>query len=140
MRVEAGLPPEFNEGPPTGRPEGRTPVVGLVRVEFYIRVNESEPVTVDFTTENGKAAAPFAASDGLWVEATPLLFTDGWAHIDYRVFEERDGQRRPMGGMAGSEMPPRTVPAPLGLGGGGSILNGSQGYSIRTDVRITPAQ
>jgi hypothetical protein len=140
MRIDAGLPPEFNEGPPTGRPEGRTPIVGLVRVEVFIRTNNGEPVTADFTTENGKPAAPFAASDGLWVEVTPTLFADGWRHVDYKFFEESDGQRRALPGTMGSEGPVRPAAVSLGTGGGGTMLSGSKAYAIRVDERISSAQ
>ena len=140
MRVDAGLTPEFNEGPPTARPEGRTPVVGPVRIEVFIRTNDGEPVNVDFIAENGKAAAPFAASDSLWVEATPLLFADGWAHIDYQFFEERNGERRPIRGALGSDMPTRMAPVPLGIGGAGTTVNGRKAYAIRVDARISPMQ
>jgi hypothetical protein len=140
LRVNAGLSPEFDEGPPTAAPDQRTPVVGEVRVEVYVRVNEGEPVTVDLKTENGKAPAPFAVAEGLWVQVTPQLFTDGWTQIDYKFFEESDGRRRLLGGSLGSGGPPGSGGVPLGSGGSGTTVTGSKAYSVRTDARISPVQ
>jgi hypothetical protein len=127
-RVAAGLSPEVAEGPPAPPPPGRVPVTGQVRVEVWFRTNDAEPVKAEFITENGKPTPMFDAHDGLWVELTPLLFEDGWGNVDYQCYEERNGERRTVGGKGGtgSQMTSKTLPVGTGGGGGGTILGGSK--------------
>jgi len=87
LRVSAGMSPEFDDTRPRQAPAKRIPVVGKVRLEIRLTANASPPVTADLVTENGKTAAAFQGPEGLWVEATPTLYEDGWAHVDFTYYE-----------------------------------------------------
>jgi hypothetical protein len=139
-RAELGVTPDLEAGPPAAALPERVPVSGKVHLEVYFRTNDAEPVKVAFDTENGKPAPMFDAHEGLWVEMTPLLFQDGWATVEYQCYEERNGQRRKVGGRGGtgSQMADKQPPYEVGLAGGGSTIVGVKAYSIRMDARVSP--
>jgi hypothetical protein len=140
-RLDAGMSPEFNEGPPAGPPEGRTPVTGPVRLEVNFRTNNNEPVASVLITDNGQAATPFEASDGLWVEATPMLFADGSANVYYDFYEEKDGKRRALRGSFQVAMLPPSIARPTGSGSAGTTITGrNETYAIRVETRVSAPQ
>jgi hypothetical protein len=140
-RLDADMIPEFNEGLPAGPPEGRTPVAGPVRLEVNFRANNNEPVASVLITENGEAATPFVASDGLWVEVTPLLFADGSANVYYDFYEEKDGKRRALRGSLQVALLPSSILIPPGSGGAGTTITGRQkSYAIRVETRVSAPQ
>jgi hypothetical protein len=139
-RLDAGMSPEFNEGPPAGPTEGRAPVTGPVRLEVNFRTNNNDPVASVLITENGQPAAPFEASDGLWVEATPILFADGSANVDYNFYEENDGKRRALRNSLQVALRPPSIPVPRG-GTSATIIAGRQkAYSIQVETQVSAPQ
>jgi hypothetical protein len=140
-RLDAGMSPEFNEGPPAGPPVARTPVTGPVRLEVNFRINNNEPVASVLITENGQAAPPFEASDGLWVEATPMLLADGSANVYYDFYEEKDGKRRALRSSLQVAMLPPSIPTPTGPGSAGrTIIGRDKTYAIRVETRVSAPQ
>jgi len=141
IRISAGMSPEFDDTRPREPPLKRIPVVGKVRLEIRLTANASPPVTADLVTENGKTTTAFQGPDGLWVEATPTLYEDGWAQVDFTYYEERRGQRRRVGGAMSSRMLTRR---PDGLpsygGGGGTLSGGSNTYAISTMMKVSAVE
>lgn len=138
MRIRVGMSPEVPEQPAEVRPPARTPVAGHVKLEVSLTVNRSEPVNVILATENGKAV-PFEAPEGLWVEATPTLFDDGWLNVDFKFYEGPPGRGRAIAGHHG--MGTRTTPDTMGLataGGGSSVIVGSKGYAVSMQANAVP--
>jgi hypothetical protein len=140
-RLDAGMSPEFNEGLPAGTLEGRTSVAGPVRLEVNFRTNNNEPIESVLITENGQAATPFEASDGLWVEATPMLFADGSANVSFNFYEEKDGKRRVLQNALDVSKPPPSIPMPPGAGGTTTTITGrDRTYAIRVETRVSAPQ
>jgi hypothetical protein len=140
-RLDADMSPEFNEGPPAGPPEGPKPVAGPVRLEVNFRTNNNEPIESVLISENGQPASPFVASDGLWVEATPMLFADGSANVYYDFYEESDGKRRSLRGSLQVAIPPPSIPIPPRPGGVSKTMTGrKQTYKIRVETRVSAQQ
>jgi hypothetical protein len=140
IRINAGMSPEFDDTRPREPPAKRIPVVGKVKLEVRLTANASPPVTADLVTENGKTATAFQGPEGLWVEATPTLYEDGWAQVDFTYYEERRGQRHRIGrGMSGMR-----TRRPDGLpvyGGGGRTLSGvSNTYAISTTMKVSAVE
>ena len=98
MRIEAGMSAEFDETGPAVRQSRPTLVEGQVRVEISLTVNGSETLLTQFQVANGKMAPGWRAPEGLWVEATPFVYTDGWMQAALQFYEERGERRRPLGG------------------------------------------
>ena len=69
-----------------------------VRVEISLTINGSEPLLTQFQVANGKRAPGWRAPEGLWVEVTPFVYTDGWMQAALQFYEERGERRRPLGG------------------------------------------
>lgn len=144
MRVSAGMSPELDPAPSGElRAAQRTLAPGKVRLEVSFRANDGEPVAANLLADNGKPAAPFEGTAGLWVEATPALFDDGEAHVLFKFYEERNGKRRALAGALGVGVPKRasSYSVQLGPGGGaGTIVSGSKAYAIMVAARITGVQ
>lgn len=108
----------------------RTPIEGMVKVDFTVHVNRNEPVRVSHVGSNGKSVT-FDAGDGLFIEATPTLYEDHWLDVKTKYYErDADGKLRNIGtGSYGTltRLPNGMV---AGGGGGGGTLTGSKGYSI----------
>ena len=134
MRVSAGMSPEFDE---TQKPvtAQRSRVTGRVKLEIFLEVN-GEPFKTEIVTENGTAAEPFEGPEGLWVQATPILFEDGFCNVELRFSEEILGQRRPIRGMTGMGMEAKQS-VPLGSGRASTRISGSKSYAISTDARVS---
>ena len=140
-RVEVGLSPELSETPPASAPAERVPVAGRVRVEVWFRTNEAEPVRTEFIVENGTPTPVFDASGGLWADVRATLFGDGWATMEYRFYEDRNGKRQMLRGMstAGTQADAKPLQYGLVKGGIGTIVGGSKAYSVRMDAHVSAA-
>jgi hypothetical protein len=139
MRVRAGMSPELSEQPlPENRAPPRKPVNGRIEVIISLIVNRSEPTEVTLQTENGKMIS-FAGPEGLFIEAIPTLYADGWLSVEEHFFEGTGKDRRL---ISQSHTGTRTNPQlNRALGGGGGILNGrNKGYSYRlmVNARLLP--
>ncbi|HEV7445878.1 MAG TPA: hypothetical protein VGO18_25100 [Steroidobacteraceae bacterium] len=140
IRVSAGMSPEFDDTRPREPPAKRIPVVGMVRLEIRLTANASPPVTADLVTENGKTATAFQGPEGLWVEATPALYEDGWAQVDFTYYEERRGQRHRVGGGMSRMLTRRPDGSPSYGGGGGTLSGGSNTYAISTMMKVSAVE
>jgi hypothetical protein len=142
MRVSAGMNATFDEHRPPAPTNAPLRFDGRVRLQVHVQVDGNEPVTVDVTTENGKAPEAFQVAPDLWAEATPVLYADGTGNVMLRYYEERHGTRQPLRGMHGigisNRYPGSNVP--LGSGGGsGSTTSGSKSHAVFMDARLTVA-
>jgi hypothetical protein len=140
IRVSAGMSPEFDDTRPREPPAKRIPVVGRVRLEIRLTANVSPPVTAALVTENGKTATAFQGPEGLWVEATPTLYEDGWAQVDFTYYEERRGQRYRVGGGTSGMLTRRPDGLPSYGGGGGTLTGGSNTYAISTMMKVSAVE
>jgi hypothetical protein len=140
IRVSAGMSPEFDDTRLREPPVKRIPVAGKVRLEIRLTANASPPASADLVTENGKTTTAFQGPQGLWVEATPTLYEDAWAQVDFTYYEERHGQRhRVGGGMSG--MQTRRPDGSLNYGGsGGTLSGGSNTYVISTMMKVSAVE
>ena len=98
MRIDAGMSPQFDETRPAVRQSRPTLADGQVRVEIGLTINGSEPLLTQFQVANGKMATGWRAPEGLWAEATPFVYTDGWMQAALQFYEERGERRRLLGG------------------------------------------
>jgi hypothetical protein len=142
MRVSAGMSPTFDDlRPPVPRDEPAR-FEGRVRLQMHVKVDSNEPVTIDVTTENGKAPEPFEIAPGLWAEPTPVLYANGNGNVMVKYYEDRRGKRQPLRGMQGIGIVASRYQSTLPLGsggGGGGIVSGSKPFGVFTDARLTVA-
>jgi hypothetical protein len=140
MRASAGMNPEFDENQPSKKFDEPERFDGKVRLQVSFRVDDREPVVMDVTTDNGKAAPEFEIAPKLWAEATPVLYANGDGHVSLKYYEERNGVHQPLPGGGGIGTSNRDASIPLGRGGGGGgPVSGSKAYSVMTEARLTPA-
>jgi hypothetical protein len=140
LRVNAGMSSEFDDTRPRELPAKRNPVVGRVRLEIRLTADAGAPVTADLFTENGKTATVFQGPAGLWVEATPTLYEDGWAQVDLTYYEERRGQRYRVGGGMSGMQTRRPDGLPSYGGGGGTLSGGSKTYTMSTMMKVSAVE
>jgi len=143
LRASAGLTPEFDETQLRTLPAKRTPVAGKVRLAITLTIDAHAPVKAAVITENGKTPPAFRCPEGLWIEATPTLYEDGWAQVDYAYYEERGGKRIRLTDSGSSGiMTRRPDGAPWrGGGGGATTLNGGRkSFAIGEWIEVTPAE
>jgi hypothetical protein len=108
----------------------RTPIDGMVKVDFTVHVNRNEPVRVSHVGSNGKSVT-FDAGDGLFIEATPTLYEDHWLDVKTKYYErDADGKLRNIGTGSYGTLTRLPNGMAAGGGGGGGMLTGSKGYSI----------
>jgi len=115
----------------------RTPVQETLSLEFTVRVNDHAAITSRHDTENG-VPLMIEGSDGLWIEATPTLYDDGWFVVDLDYFEaEPDGTKRLIQ-RGGRFSTPTLLPDGTrsdGFGGSETVVVGSKGYAVQLTVR-----
>jgi len=141
LRAGAGLTAEFDETAPRTLPARRTPVTGKIRLEITFTVDAHPPVTTEVITENGTAPPAFQCPEGLWIDATPTLYEDGWAQVDFAYHEERGGKRvriRGSGSIGISTRDPDGTPMPGGGGGASTLNGGSKSFAISTWIKVAP--
>lgn len=85
LRAEVGMAPD-------GIIRRRIPLEGNIRTELTVTVN-GEPVRFEHTGPNRERFG-FRAGSGLWVEAIPTLYDDGWLDLLLAYFETRRGKPR----------------------------------------------
>jgi hypothetical protein len=130
MRISAGLSPEIPdraESPSTAEPAPCRPVVGRIQFVMRVNVNQSEPVEISRELKNGEVTS-FEGPEGLWLEAKPTLYEDGWLDVELAYYERGPDERRVL--LSKSQMGTRTRPGKGPAGGGGSTLVGSKGYAV----------
>jgi hypothetical protein len=93
LRADAGLEPDFDVTQPRALPPKRTPLCGRVRFEMELTIDRHPPIRADWLLDNGSTSEAIQASEGLWVEATPTLYEDGWAYYEVTFYEDRHGRR-----------------------------------------------
>lgn len=138
MRAQAGLDPTIPARPASASEDSkpRRAVDQQVQIEIQLTVNRAEPTLVTRTVRNGESFT-FDTAEGLTVEATPRLYEDHWLDLQMAYFEqEAAGKRRRLPGGASFGIPTRSSEGPP-FGGGGSVLQGRQGYAINARIRAT---
>lgn len=142
MRTSAGMSPDFDETKPRVLAPARKPVSGKIRLELQLTVDANSPVKAERIVENGKATDAIQGPEGLWFEATPTLYEDGWAHIEMQVYEERRGKRvRLQGGMSSGSL--RRLPDGRlfpSAGAVGTVDAGHKVFVITSNTTMTPVE
>jgi hypothetical protein len=134
MRREAGLPAEFDETRPAVRHSTPTLAEGQVKVEISMTINNSPAQVTEFRVANGKTTPGWRAPEGLWVEARPSVFSDGWRQVHFQFYEDVDERRRPLGGGFRTGF---TARAQDRRSGGGATLSGvNKAYAIAVQVKL----
>jgi hypothetical protein len=135
MRRAAGMSAEFDETRPAVRHSTRTLAEGQVKVEISMTINNSPAHITEFRLGNGKTTPGWRAPEGLWVEARPSVFRDGWRQVHFQFYEEVGERRRPLGGGFRTGFPARGQDRP---GAGGTNLSGvNKSYAISVQVKLT---
>ncbi|MET0534164.1 MAG: hypothetical protein ABW171_08055 [Steroidobacter sp.] len=94
-RKEVGLTPTIPDTPEEtllGIIRRRMPVEGEIVTKFTVTVND-EPVHIERAVPNRQRFG-FQAGSGLWIEAIPTLYQDGWFELLLAYFETRRGKLR----------------------------------------------
>jgi len=140
MRVDAGLSREISPPARTDEDPGRQTMRGQVRLEVSVKVDGGGPVMLCLLTENGKAVS-FEGPESLSVEVTPTLCGDGWAHVEFHFYEQRDGRRRAVrGSMAMGLQAGRQRSVPLGATRARTSISGSKAYAIELDAKVAAVE
>jgi hypothetical protein len=142
LRAGAQVTSNFDDAQPRTLPARRTPATGKVRLELTLTIDAHPPVMADVVTENGRAPPAIQCPEGLWVEATPALYEDGWAQVDFTYYEERGGKRIRLRDRVSTGYLTRDPQSGLlGGGGGGSTLGGGRkSFAVSTWIVVTPTK
>jgi hypothetical protein len=136
-RVSAGLSSEIPNTVelPANLEPPRKPVVGRIQFEMQVTANRSEPVEISTQMMNGETTS-IEGPEGLWIEAKPTLYEDGWLDVDIAYYERGPDDRRVL--LSKSRMGTRTRSDVRLAGGGGSTIVGSKGYAISELANANP--
>jgi hypothetical protein len=137
MRVNEGLSPtipaqaEVIEVP--------TPTVERdIKLSLKAEVNDENPRYLTTVASSGKPVS-LKVADGLYIEATPIVFEDDTYNLLVRYFETGVTGKRFIGkmGQSGQVMPATGEGRSRNVGGGGgTILTGSKGYAVELSALV----
>lgn len=131
-RADAGLDPKIPEQPEEVEEKPQL-IEGQVQVEVRLTVNR-EPTSVARMVRSGESFT-FEAPQGLIVEATPMMYADGWIDVHLKYYEESARGRRRLRGGSISTTQARQSDAPPDHGGSsGTVIMGRKGYAIETSI------
>lgn len=138
LRLQAGLSPQIPAAAdtPTDPPPARIERDGDVKVSIRLSIDRKPSTIFSQVVRNGSVVT-FETADGMFVDATPKLYQDGWFDLQLTYHEAGDtgrrliGERRLMGDIANQST--------LDLahsGGSTSVVVGRKAYVVDLDTRI----
>ena len=133
-RTGAGLDAIIPDKPSVAMQDPRTRFDGNVKIELTFQVNRNEPTRYTHIGINGKTFG-FQAAEGLWLEGTPVLYTDDLLEIHFVIFEPGSKGKRRLTDSFGSTFLVRMPDGSAGGSGGQSMITGSKAYAIRTVIK-----
>ena len=138
MRVQAGLSTTIPEQPQVTEATLAT-VNRDVKLSLMASVNEENPRYLTTVVSSGKSVS-LKIAEGLFLEATPIVFENDAYKLRVEYFEEGGVTgRRLIGnmGQSGTVMQPSSDGGSRHVGGGGgSVLTGSKGYAVELSALV----
>lgn len=137
MRVQAGLSPTIPEQAQVAEVTPAT-VDRDVKLSLMASVNNENPRYLTTVVSSGKSVS-LKIAEGLFLEATPIVFENDAYNLRVQYFEEGVAGRRVIGnsGLSGRVMQASQDGGSRHVGGGGgSVLTGSKGYAVQLSALV----